>query len=510
MFRKFAASTSGNFAVTTALASSAFLFAVGFGIDITSMMSAKNELQSALDASLMAASRLGSADASRRETFDAFFAANVQDKHILRDPVAEIVIDESITSISNTAVAYSHVNLNFMSFFNVDPRISVRASTYESKNDIEVALVLDNTGSMGESRMKALRSAAVDLVDILEASQGGDKARTVKAALVPFVTAVNVRGTGFKEDWIDSTAASPLHGVNFDKVDGVAVNHFTLFERLGKEWKGCVEARPEPHNLADTPPDPYKPETLFVPYFAPDEPGDASSAGNNANAFNNSYLDDTVTGTERERQQSIVKYSATTTSTIAETPPLTNGPNRACATPIEPLTEDFDTLRTAIKAMTFWNGSGTNVSEGLAWGRRVLSPEEPFTEGAPFGSELVAKSVVVFTDGTNEVYGATNAVINKSDYGAYSFLDQGRMTTTVKSQAVTKVNEWTQSMCTQLKAQDVEIFTVLLGADTAANRTLYSRCASKPENYFATSDVAELRPIFQKIGGAIARLHFTN
>jgi hypothetical protein len=363
---------------------------------------------------------------------------------------------------------------------------------------------------MGETRMKALRSAALDFVDILEGSQGGEKARTVRAALVPFVTAVNIKGTGFKEDWIDTTAANPLHGANFDKVGGAAANHFTLFKSLGKEWKGCVEARPEPHNLADTAPDKYKPETLFVPYFAPDEPGAAKSAGNDANAFNNSYLDDTVTGTERERQQSIVKYATTTKSTIAEKPPLTNGPNRACATPIEPLTEDFEKLRTAIKAMTYWNGSGTNVAEGLAWGRRVLSPGEPFTEGASFGSELVAKSVVVFTDGTNEVFGATNAVINKSDYGVYSFLDQGRMKTTGKSQAVTKVNEWTQTMCTELKAQDVEIFTILLGADTAANRTLYSRCASKPDNYFATSDVSELRPIFQKIGGAIARLQFTN
>jgi len=510
MLRSFAASRSGNFALTTALASTALLFAVGFAVDVTNMMSAKSELQSALDASLMAASRLGSADTSRQQTFDSFFAANVEDKRILRDPVAEIVIDESLTSIRNNAVAYSHVSLRFMPFFNVDPRISVSASTYESKNDVEIALVLDNTGSMGEARMKALRSAAVDLVDILESSQGGEKARSVKAALIPFVTAVNIKGAGFNEDWIDKTAANPLHGANFDKVGGAPVNHLTLFERLGKEWKGCVEARPEPHNLDDTAPDRYKPETLFVPYFAPDEPGVAAGAGNDANAFNNSYLDDLVSGTERVRQQSAVKYAATTKNTITESPPLTNGPNRACATPIEPLTEDFDKLRTAIKAMTYWNGSGTNVSEGLAWGRRVLSPGEPFTQGAAFGSERVAKSVVVFTDGTNEVFGATNAVINKSDYGAYSFLDQGRMKTTVKSQAVTKVNEWTQTMCTQLKAQGVEIFTVLLGADTAANRTLYSRCATKPENYFPTSDVSELRPNFQRIGGAIARLQFTN
>ena len=35
---------------------------------------------------------------------------------------------------------------------------------------------------------------------------------------MPFVTAVNIKGAGFKEEWIDTTAANPLHGVNFQKV----------------------------------------------------------------------------------------------------------------------------------------------------------------------------------------------------------------------------------------------------------------------------------------------------
>src|SRR5690606_6242268 len=126
-------------------------------------------------------------------------------------------------------------------------------------------------------------------------------------------------------------------------------------------------------------------------------------------------------------------------------------------------------LKAEIARMIHWEGSGTNVSEGLAWSYRVLSPGEPYTQGAPFNSDRTSKFVVVFTDGENTVFGASKQAFNTSDYGAYGFLDQGRFGTTNRGAALTNVNTMTKTMCTNLKAKQVEVFTVLLGADTAAN-----------------------------------------
>ena len=39
-------------------------------------------------------------------------------------------------------------------------------------------------------------------------------------------------------------------------------------------WQGCVEARPYPYNMNDAAARQATPATLFVPMFAPDEPGD--------------------------------------------------------------------------------------------------------------------------------------------------------------------------------------------------------------------------------------------
>jgi hypothetical protein len=118
--------------------------------------------------------------------------------------------------------------------------------------------------------------------------------------------------------------------------------------------------------------------------------------------------------------------------------------------------------------------------------------------------------VVVFTDGENTVFGASSEKFNTSDYGAYGFLDWGRFGTTNRATALTNVNTWTLATCDALKKQDVQIFTVLLGADTAANRTLYTACASSPSHYYPTKDVSQLKTAFQKIGNSIARLSLTH
>ena len=72
---------------------------------------------------------------------------------------------------------------------------------------IEVALVLDNTGSMSAD-MPALRSAASDLVeDLLEID--GD---SVRVALVPFVAQVNIGNSQSHMAWMDTAGQAAYNG----------------------------------------------------------------------------------------------------------------------------------------------------------------------------------------------------------------------------------------------------------------------------------------------------------
>lgn len=540
VFKRFWQSTSGNFAIMFAILLPVLLAAVGLALDVANLSKAKSDLQNALDSAVLAASRLSDQTGSRTDVFNAFFKTNIANRPALVNATAELQVDQRVNQIRTTGTANADVALNFGFIFGQSARVSAVANAFESTARLEVALVLDNTGSMGAANMKALIEGSKDVIKALQKVKTDRPEREILAALVPFVTAVNIKSAkGFDMSWIDTRTEVPLddkswNGKNFENIkdakrnDKSRIGHWELFNRLkagradGPVWRGCVEARRDDYALDDTAPDITKPDTLFVPYFAPDEPGDAKKTGNSARYYNNSYLKDVDTNADpRVRQKSHSKYSdpaARASAVIKETPNDTNGPNYGCATPVVPLTADLVTLvgdpekntKGELDKMNFWFGSGTNVSEGLAWGYRVLSPGQPFDQGDPFKSPNTSKVVVVFTDGENNVFGASDENINKSDYGAYSYLDTGRMGSTNRATALTKVNQATQAVCTRLKAEDVIIYTVVLGADTPANRDLYRTCASNPAYYFPTKNTAELKAAFQAIANSISPLYITN
>ena len=547
LLRQFWRSRRGNFSLMLAVGVPAMLGAVAFATDVSTLMRAKSNLQNALDAANLASSHLGDVEASRNGVFSRYFQANVATHGELANAKATLTVDKGVNYVKTKAAASADVNLNFTFLFGPEKHIQVDASAVESNNQLEVVLVLDNTGSMAGARITALRTATKSLLDYLEAAKS--PTRQVRASLVPFVTAVNVDGPEFDPSWIDMNGKSSTNGINFPVVKGKRPDHMSLFKQLQKDipalkhtgwkgtgWKGCVEARPGTLNIADTPPDPSNPDTLFVPYFAPDDPDVAkkpsSSYGNSSTGYNNSYLDDTLNNSKLSENilgvdlsglltglldallsadlKKIGKYVASTNKLITETgSTITIGPNRACPTPIMPLSDDFDSLRTAAAQMSEWNGSGTNVSEGLAWGQRVLSPQPPYTDAAPYRTAGVTKVVMLLTDGENVVYGASNTP-QKSDYTSYGYLASGRFGSSNQTAAARNVDGWTKDVCSQLKSQGVQIYTMVLQADTAANRSLYSACASDPSDYYAVEDPAKLPNVFQSIANKFSRLQLTN
>jgi hypothetical protein len=104
--------------------------------------------------------------------------------------------------------------------------ITTTASTeLRLKNTLEVALVLDNSGSMnylgsgsGEKRISLLKTAAKQLVETLalQASLIKQVEKPVQFGLVPFAASVNVGPEMTGEGWIDTSGISPVHHENFD------------------------------------------------------------------------------------------------------------------------------------------------------------------------------------------------------------------------------------------------------------------------------------------------------
>ena len=166
---------------------------------------------------------------------------------------------------------------------------SLVAEATRKKLNLEVAMVLDNSGSMASySRMSNLKTAANNAVEIL--FSGAATQPNVFVGIVPFTEFVNVGTSNSTATWMDQSGNSGISNDNFDNDDydgntyTGAVDRLSLFSDLTNvSWKGCVEARVSPYDTDDTPSNIASPDTLFTPAFAPDEPD---------SGFYNSYLPD--------------------------------------------------------------------------------------------------------------------------------------------------------------------------------------------------------------------------
>lgn len=276
-------------------------------------------------------------------------------------------------------------------------------SEVQLKNTVEVALVLDNSGSMdengsgsGKKRIDLLKSASIQLVEQLAATAAIMKQidKPIQFSLVPFAASVNI-GASYAtgQTWMDTTGISPMHHENFDwtaftstnkKIQqegssgpyykkgsdwgaeqGNTVTRFSLFNELKRNvetctgsgsskvcttslqpyasWGGCVETRPYPYNTNDDTASTATPATLYVPMFAPDEAGDAWAVSgqtfDNFDAYTNWWNDGTEVPSAKTRQGYTQKYFMPAAKGFAAAA-VGGGPNASCTTKaITPLTD---------------------------------------------------------------------------------------------------------------------------------------------------------------------------
>jgi len=195
--------------------------------------------------------------------------------------------------------------------------------------------------------------------------------------------------------------ANPGKIANLDLFDGIRTKTGTA------QWKGCVEARPEPFDVTDDPPNPMAPRTLFTPCFWPDEPGNGKD--DNSLGYANNDMDDGdmpplgwTNGGEWERRACLFKHDCQNKNmNFIENPPNTSSPNMACPAKLLRLTEDRTKVLNKIKELSHWNGGGTVSSEAIMWGWRTLSPKLPLADAKPYGTKNHEKIMVVMTDGEN-------------------------------------------------------------------------------------------------------------
>lgn len=626
--RRFGVNDRGAVALMFGLALVPIMGLTGAAVDYSRASQLRNKMAAAADAAVLAAIKSNAPTLPERERIaNAAFLANLGGDSNLQN------ITGTLTKLTGNAYRfeargdYRYAIMHLMPAAPSSTRLSVLSEANAGDGKVEVALVLDNTGSMA-SDMQALRTAAADFTNTLFDFAAGTS--DLKVSVVPYVAAVNPGrlnlgmsavdtrgdgphhasnlrwrwigfipncnndpfwtpgpggggwtppdpGTGGNGAWLQdafrkftdvgrellgvkSAAAqvgtygtpnrtAPFVGTTitinkpYTNVDGVQalvpngfnhdarwsrcvlqnpskISHLDLFDGIrtsggGRaQWKGCVEARPEPFDVTDDPPNPADPRTLFVPYFWADEPGDGGR-GNQLGYVNN-YMDDGGMppgwnrGWEWEWQSSIFKYDGQSRNpNFSENPPNTTGPNMACPDELLRLTSDKTAVLNKIRDLKHWNGGGTISSEGIAWGWRTLSPKAPFADGAPYGTANNKKFLVIMTDGENQI-GANNVggpVM--SHYSAYGYLRYGRFPSENFQAAERHLDERMRQVCTNAKAAGVQIISILFRVDTKRSKDLLRNCASSGNLFYMARDQNELQRAFVQVAQQIGRIRLT-
>jgi Flp pilus assembly protein TadG len=243
LFSRFLAEERGGAVPMFALGLVPVIGLVGAAVDYSRGNAARTSMQAAIDATGLMLSRdaatMTPAQIQSKATsyFNAQFnrpeVANVQVTATLASPQAgSFVLSVKVTG--NVPTTFTKL----LGQTKLD--ISSSADVKWGIKKLELALVLDNTGSMAQSgKLTQLKVAAHNLLTTLQtaAKQPGD----VKVAIVPFDTMVNVGTSYSSQFWLDYT------------VKNIKPN----------QWTGCVIDRDQPNDTTDTAPVAGSIHTLF-------------------------------------------------------------------------------------------------------------------------------------------------------------------------------------------------------------------------------------------------------
>lgn len=464
------AGRDGSLTILSACMAAIVALAGLVAVDLARIDLAQQRLQSAVDAATLGSSR-GMAEDDLDGNARKLFAANFPPGYLgaaVDDFTVQVSSDatglQALTIVSTIDLPSITLSFGRRLGFGVK-RLHASATAQRRVRTTELAMVLDNTGSLAGQPIKDLRTAAQNLSDTL--FNGAEQVPGLYVAIVPYVATVNIgtQHTGWVVD--PATRTTPPKAWS---------------DYSPSTWKGCVRAESAPNDQTDAT---IAQSGKLTPFFW-------ESASDN-----------------KWPQSGKVK----------ETPANGNtgyGPNLGCGPPITPLTASRTVVNNAITKLDAWNRGGTMANVGLVWGWRALSPRwrgawlnadgTPIPAAYPLDYNLSYnnKVIVLMTDGQNGW--------NSNDDSAYGRLNANTMGAT-SSNATSTINTRMLNACTALKNAGVVIFTVTFGSVDATTRTRYTNCASPTgmaqfpgQKYFNAPSGDDLRNAFKSIAGQLTEL----
>ena len=214
---------------------------MGAAVDYSRATSARSQLQSAVDAAALQLTR------EAPKLTDAQLTTRGQDiiKSLVKAHAKQFTTDTIVVTRGEKTLkinAKAHVDTAIMKVMGYDKLdIGTSSEAAWGNKTIELALVLDNTGSMASSnKMTELKKASLSLLSTL--NQAAPDNDTIKVSVVPFDSHVRVNPNTYRNaGWVS-------YGLN-----GVT----------SSSWRGNIADRAQPYDVGATPADKLKTASLY-------------------------------------------------------------------------------------------------------------------------------------------------------------------------------------------------------------------------------------------------------
>ena len=461
-FRRFVNDKAGATAVIFAIALLPITLAIGAAVDYSAAMRMRTTLTSSLDSAALSVA-VAQAGGQNLNLANAALSQAVQKS--LQGSLGTFAASATVTTSASidgsgalVASAQISVPTNLMGIIGIRT-LPVTATTRVSMpaGPVELAMVLDTTGSMAGAKIAALQTAATNLTNTMFSIPNATT--NVKVAVVPFTAYVNVGLADRNASWITGAQdyTIPASGPCQDLPNMVCTGGYTTVNSTctsdgisspcsyqtcnGYTQQGTYQSCPSPSTY-----------TWYGCVGSRNYPADVGANADVADATN----------------------------------PVPALLNYSCSTQLQRLTNSQATVQTAINNLTAWGE--TYIAPALLWGWRVLSPYTPYADGAAYNSRT-RKYLVLMTDGFNT--------------HSPNYPDHEGMNTT-------DANNLTAQTCAAIKAKGIVIFTVAFQVSDATIKSVLQNCASTTTGYFDSASTTDLLTAFQSIGNAITQVRILN
>nr|WP_282567803.1 pilus assembly protein TadG-related protein [Devosia sp. 1635] len=193
MIQEFNQATNGNVAVLTAFSLIPMLVLAGGATDVARHESYRVQLQDGVDRAVLAAASL-----SQTQPIEATVGEYLKSLPFITDVDVQVDADSSTNNREVTVTATYNMETSFLRLISIESiDVTARATAVEKRQNIEISLVLDISGSMrngSPSRIRLLKPAAKQFIETI---LNEESAAYTSVSIVPYAGSVNPGAMAF-------------------------------------------------------------------------------------------------------------------------------------------------------------------------------------------------------------------------------------------------------------------------------------------------------------------------